>query len=115
MAPIPAGTWHLVGDGEGIRNSVTVRFDVLWRPQPGTGETVIATVTHTFVPDANPNPYASVMFDANLSGIAVDAVPGDLITLRFSTLEAAGYYGYIPNGDGAVAGARVPNLTLPRP
>jgi|KBSSwiStaDraftv2_1062776.scaffolds.fasta_scaffold176523_3 hypothetical protein len=72
---------------------------------------VIASVTHTFPPaSTSGNPYASVAFESFVDGLAAPASPGDEIILKFSTISGSSY---IPNGDGAIAGARVPNLTLP--
>lgn len=107
-APIRAGTWHLVGDGEGIYAATEVRFEIIWRA--GGSNSVVATTTHTFMPLAPPNQYNAVPFDADLDGVVVPAAPGDLLILRFSTIGGASY---IPNGDGALTKGRIPNLTLP--
>jgi len=87
---------------------VNVRFDIVWRQ--GSTDTVLATVTHPFTPPPPPNQYNAVAFETDLVGIAAPASPGDLLILRFSTIGGASY---IPNGDGSLAGARDPNLTLP--
>ena len=50
------------------------------------------------------------MFETDLVGMAAPAVAGDLLVLRFTTVGGGSY---TPNGDGAFAGARDPNLTLP--
>ena len=63
---------------------------------------------HTFAPGTNS--FASVMFETDLTGMAVPAVAGDLLVLRFTTTGGASY---TPNGDGSFAGARDPNLSLP--
>lgn len=107
VAPIPAGTWHLVGDGEDITATVAVRFDIIWRVHGG-GETVIATTMHTFGPPIvknNASPFAT-----DLTGTAAPAAPGDELVLRFTTVSGDTY---TPNGDGAQVHGTVPNLTLP--
>ena len=104
--------WHLVGDGEGITQSVDVRFDIIWRPANG-GDTVLASATHTFAPPSPPNQFGAVMFETDLAGIAAPAAAGDYLILRFTTVGGAPGASYTPNGDGAFAGARDPNLTLP--
>jgi hypothetical protein len=108
VGPIPAGTWHLVGDGEDITGTVAVRFDVIWRPHGGGADVVVATVNHTFgppiVPD-NASPFAT-----DLTGITVGAAPGDLLVLRFTTTSGSFF---VPNGDGTAVNGTDPNLTLP--
>lgn len=107
VAPIPAGSWHLVGDGEDITATVAVRFDIIWRPNGGA-EVVIASVTHTFGPPIvafNASPFAT-----DLTGIAAPAAPGDQLVLRFTTVSGATY---TPNGDGTAVHGTDPNLTLP--
>ena len=98
-----------MGDGEGITQSVDVRFDIIWRRAAG-GDTVLATTTHTFTPPQPANQFAAVMFETDLTGIAADAAAGDLLILRFATVGGATY---TPNGDSTLAGARDPNLILP--
>ena len=88
---------------------MTVRFDVLW--QTGSGaSTVLATTTHTFNPPGGSNPYHAAAFETDLLGVAAPAAPGDVLILRFTTTGGASY---TPNGDGALASGRDPNLTLP--
>ena len=105
--PIPAGTWHLVGDGENISRPVDVEFDIVWHPAAG-GETVLATVMHSF------GAGAGVAFETDVQGSAAAAVAGDQLILRFKTVGPGPGASYTPNGDGALVGARVPNLTLPQ-
>ena len=106
VAPIPSGTWHLVGDGEGISATVEVRFDIVWRT--ASGDTVVASTMHTFGPPIvafNASPFAT-----DLTGIAAPAAPGDKLVLRFTTISGATY---TPNGDGTAVNGTDPNLTLP--
>jgi len=105
-APIPAGTWHLVGDGENINLTVDVRFDIVWRTAAGVS-TTLASTTHTFPPGRG------VAFETDLEGIAAPASAGDFLILRFTNVGGATDSTYTPNGDGALVGARIPNLTLP--
>ena len=107
VAPIAAGAWHLVGDGEDISSTVAVRFDIIWRAQGG-GDTVLASTMHTFGPPivpGNASPFAT-----DLTGIAAPAARGDRLVLRFSTVSGATY---TPNGDGTAVHGTDPNLTLP--
>jgi hypothetical protein len=86
---------------------VIVRFDIIWKS--GATEMTVASTSHTF----NPTNNGTVGFDADLAGTAVDPLPGDQLILRFSTTGGDAGASYIPNGDGAAVGGRVPNLTLP--
>jgi len=110
VAPIGAGTWHLVGDGEDITKAVDVRFDIVWRATRGS-DTVLATASHHFDPPAaGPGQFDAVEYETDVAGIAAPAVPGDQLVLRFTVTAGSGY---IPNGDGALVNGRIPNLTLP--
>jgi hypothetical protein len=106
IAPIPAGTWHLVGDGEDVALQPVVQFDIIWRH--GGASTTVASTTHTFVGPG------TVPFATDLTGTAVDPQPGDQLILVFSTIGGGNNASYTPNGDGSTAGGAVPNLTLPR-
>jgi hypothetical protein len=110
QAPIPAGTWHLIGDGESISGPVTERFDILWRS--GAGDTMLATATNAFAPLPSPHQFDAVPFETDVTGTAAAAAPGDKLVLRFTTV-AGGFY--TPNGDGALVNGRYPSLTLPTP
>jgi hypothetical protein len=112
VAPIPAGTWHLVGDGVVIE-PVDVRFDVLWRPKSGAPDVTLATWFHHFDPDPT-GMFNAVPFEADSLGVAADAHDGDQLVLRFSATGATISMAYIPNGDGAHTNGRDPSLTLPR-
>jgi hypothetical protein len=112
MAPIRAGTWHLVGDGEQMTLEATVRFDIIWRS--GAGDVVLATATNTFVPHPpGPGQFDAIRYEADLAGAAAPAAPGDKLVLKFTTTAAAPGGYYIPNGDGALVKGQTVNLTLP--
>jgi hypothetical protein len=106
--PIPAGTWHLVGDGI-IINACDVQFDLIWRAQDG--DHAIASVTHHFDPRSDFN---AVPFEADLTGVAVNpTINKDQLVLRFSTQTQSSNLLYIPNSDGANAKGRIPSVRLP--
>jgi hypothetical protein len=112
-AAIPAGQWHLVGDGYLIRGQMGVRFDVIWRAA-ARADTVLATATHTFAElPVGPTQNDAVAFETDLTGIAAAARPGDLLVLRFTVITGDLTGNYTPNGDGPLARGRYPNLTLP--
>jgi hypothetical protein len=110
MAPIKAGTWHLVGDGI-VFDPGDVTFDILWRDS--AGDHPIATVTHHFDPLAAGN-YQAQPFETDLPGAAADAKAYDQLILRFSVTSTSTGLVYIPNGDGANAQGRIPSITLPK-
>jgi hypothetical protein len=111
--PIPAGTWHLVGDGI-VFSSVDVEYDVLWRH--AGSDSPLVTFRHHFDPLSGAQQFDASPFEADGAGAAAAARAGDLLVLRFSTVGADGGAGtvFIPNGDGAKANGRIPSLTLPR-
>ena len=111
LGPIPAGTWHVVGDGYLIQKQVDVRFDIIWR-NAAKNDTVLATLSHTFVEQPGPNRNDAIQFEGDATGIAANAQPGDRLVLKFSVSGQAGG-NYTPNGDGPAAKGRYPNLTLP--
>lgn len=115
---IPAGTWHIVGDGL-VYGSCDVTFDVIFR-QVVSGQAVdheIASFTHHFDPapaDAGPT-HLAVAYDGDAPGMAVPA--GDSsssLVLRISVQGDPGVsIDYQPNGDGPSQHARLPYLVYP--
>lgn len=118
--PIPAGTWHLVGDGIITGTAVTnatVSFEVRLRPQAALADEldkVILQTQNTFVRDPQ-NAFAPVLFETLVPGILVAATPGDRLVLRIHALRGDSGAMYILNGDGnrMSAAARIPHLDLP--
>ncbi|HRI18843.1 MAG TPA: hypothetical protein PL196_10000 [Burkholderiaceae bacterium] len=122
--PIPAGNWHLVGDGiltgSGVTN-ITVSFEVRLRPQAAVADeldTVLLSTQNTFQRDPDPQrAFAPVLFEATVPGRGADAAPGDRLIWRIHALRGDSGAMYIPNGDGdrrgQYPGARIPRLDLP--
>ncbi len=106
--PIPAGTWHLVGDGE-VFASVDIRYDLLWRS--AGGDVTLATWSHHF--DPRPSGFDAVPFEADAQAAAVAAVSGDHLVLRFTASNTTDQTAFIPNGDGPHSNGRIPYLDLP--
>jgi hypothetical protein len=93
---------------------VNVRYEIIWRDS-GARETVLASTMHTFVGrPAGPTQYDAHAFEADLTGVAAPARPGDLLILRFSVPSGDPDANYTPNGDGPAAKGRYPSITLPR-
>ncbi|SRR6266511_5674330 len=115
--PIPAGRWHLVGDGI-IFDPCDVQFDVLVRKGDGDGgaDQTLVSWSHHFDPPTGPDKYVAVPFEADGDGVAAEAVGNvDRLILRISvTGGATGELLYIPNGDGAKSGGHIPSITAPR-
>jgi hypothetical protein len=92
---------------------VDVRFDVIWR-DAARRDVVLATAMHTFNErPAGANQTDAIAFETDMTGIAADARPGDLLILKFSVVSGDPAGNYTPNGDGPLAKGRYPNLTLP--
>ena len=120
--PIPAGRWHLVGDGiltgTGVTN-ITVQFEVRLRPRTAVADeldTVLVTTQNTFQRDLQA-PFAPVLFETTADGLAAPAAAGDRLIWRIHALRGDSGAMYIPNGDGdrrgQFPGARIPRLDLP--
>jgi hypothetical protein len=109
LADLKAGTWHLVGDGI-IINAGDVTFEILWRD--ASGDHRLATFMHHFEP--LPTGYLAQAYEDDAAGVAAPAKAGDLLVLRFKATATTTGLVYIPNGDGAKAMGRIPNLTLPK-
>jgi len=86
--PIPAGNYHLVGDGV-ISAMPMVQFDLLWR-EPGSQDSTIVSFTHQY-----PSGTAA-QYEETKSGAAVAAVNGDLIVLRVTMLSTDPNSEYVP-------------------
>jgi hypothetical protein len=110
---VPAGTYRLIGDGI-ITGSVDVTWEVIWR-RPGMPPTdvVLATWTHHFDPRGMGD-FRAQAFEESMSVTqAIDFVDGDQLVLRYNGMNGPFPMSYVPNGDGALAEGRIPNLTLP--
>jgi hypothetical protein len=111
--PIPAGTWHLVGDGIVIQSCV-IRYEVLWRHDGS--DTTLFSVSHDFDPLKGSGQFDATPFETDVAGEAAPAHAGDQLVWRFSTDAGDAGTGvtFVPNGDGMNSHGRIPSLTLPR-
>jgi hypothetical protein len=109
--PLPAGTWHLVGDGI-VFEAADVRYEVLWRT--AGGDAPLVEFQHHFEPLTGAQQFDATPFEADARGLAAPARAGDQLVLRFSAASASPGTVFIPNGDGAKAHGRIPSLTLPQ-
>jgi hypothetical protein len=113
---IPAGPWHLIGDGI-VLEPCDVRYDLLLRDDQG--DHPITTWSNHFEPSPSGDNH-SQPFEAETLVAAVDAKSGDQLVLRITAEGESGTSGtsgqtvlFIPNGDGALANGRIPSLTRP--
>lgn len=112
VAPIPAGHWHLVGDGI-IFQTCDVTFDLLWRS--GAGDSAIASFGQHFDEPMGPGQFDARPADFDADEPAVPALAGDQLVLRFTVTNAPMSGGaFIPNSHGADAQGRIPSVSLPR-
>lgn len=88
---IPAGSYHLVGDGITV-SSPEVKYEALWR-RAGAADQTIVSFDHAF--DAS----GSGQFEATASGPAIAASPGDLIVLSISLVSTDMNGEWIPYGE----------------
>lgn len=110
--PIPAGTWRLIADGI-ILESVDVTFELLVRPADGSADRALATFTHHFDPLPG-GVYEAQPFEETAEVDAVEPADGDRLIFRYRGVSAGLPMAYVPNGDGALLGGRIPSITLPR-
>lgn len=111
MAAVPAGTWHLIGDGI-IVEPVDVRFEIVVRRADAPDVLVVAW-EHHFDPLSN-NAFDAQALDLDAEGIAIAFEPGDRIVFRYTGASATNPNAYIPNGEAMLSGGRNPAVVLPR-
>jgi hypothetical protein len=94
-----------------VLSSGVVQYDFIWRH--GGTDTTLVTFSHHFDPPGN---FMATQYDADATGLAADAAPGDQLVWRWSiTAGAAGQLVAIPNGDGPSSAGRFPSITFPGP
>jgi hypothetical protein len=108
-ADVVAGQYKLVCDGIIIR-SIDVTFDLVQRR--GGVDTMLATATQHFDPLPD-GVFTAQACDIDMDAPAIDFLAGDQFVFRYTGANTTSTNGYIPNGDGASADGRIPNITLP--
>jgi hypothetical protein len=109
-ASVPAGDYHVICDAIIIR-SVDVTFDLVHR-HAGT-DTTLATWMQHFDPIPG-GVFRAQAYELDVPAPAIDAASGDQFIFRYTGANTTSMMAFIPNGDGATAGGRIPNITLPR-
>lgn len=107
---LPAGAWHLVGDGI-ITQAVDVRFELFVR-RADTTEVPLVAWDHHFEPLGG-GVFTAQPYEATADGPAVDVGAGDQLIFRYTGQSASAAMAYQPNGDGFRASGRIPFVELP--
>ncbi|MGE0546348.1 MAG: hypothetical protein AB7O24_29765 [Kofleriaceae bacterium] len=109
-ADIPAGTYHVIFDAIIIQD-VDVTFTMLARTSEG--DTTLAEWTHHFVPV--PGDFSAQVYELDVVATSgIEAGDGNQFVLRYAGNNASIGMAFIPNGEGANADGRIPNITLPK-
>jgi hypothetical protein len=108
--PVPAGTYHVICDAIVIR-SVDVTFDLIWRRDGN--DMPLATWSQHFDPLPG-GVYTAQAYEIDQTTGAIDFQSGDEFIFRYSGANTTSQQAFIPNGDGATAHGRIPNITLPQ-
>lgn len=109
-ASVPAGTYHVVCDAIIIR-PVDVTFDLIWRR--GGTDTPLATWSQHFDPLPGGS-FKAQAYEIDQAAPAIEFQSGDQFIFRYAGANTTSQQAFIPNGDGATADGRIPNITLPQ-
>jgi hypothetical protein len=107
---VPAGTYHVICDAIIIR-AIDVTFDLIHRR--GVDDTVLSTWDQHFEPLPG-GTYDAQAYELDRDAPAIDFEDGDQFVFRYTGANSTSEQAFIPNGDGAVTGGRIPSFTLPR-
>ncbi|MBX3162251.1 MAG: hypothetical protein KF773_40175 [Deltaproteobacteria bacterium] len=111
VADIPAGTYHVECDAI-IITSVDTTFDLIWRR--GATDTTLATWSKHWEPLPG-GVYDAQAYELDLDVTTrIDFREGDEFVFRYTGENADRSMAFIPNGDGARAHGRIPNITFPK-
>jgi hypothetical protein len=92
-----------------VTSSVDVKFELM--AQNGGDTVVLSTWSKHFDPLASG--YDAQPYEVNKEAPAVDFVDGAQLVFRYSASGTTKTEAWIPNGDGQLAGGRIPSITLP--
>jgi hypothetical protein len=107
--PVGAGTLYLVADGMCLE-AVDVTYDIVLRS--GGADTVLGTIDHHWDP-LEGGSYMAQPFEVGRPVEAPVGAAGDELILRFTGTNSEMTMAYVPNGDGASTGGRIPYLDVP--
>lgn len=89
---------------------VDVTFTLIWRR--GTDDTALAQWTQHWDPLPG-GVYDAQAYEVDMPAEAIDFAPGDQLVFRYAGANSTNPQAFIPNGDGATSGGRIPAITLP--
>jgi hypothetical protein len=107
---VPAGVYRVICDAIIIR-PVDVTFDLVWRSR--AGDTTLATWMQHFDPLPG-GVYDAQAYALDVDAPAIDRLGDDQFIFRYSGANSTAMQAFIPNGDGALTGGRIPNITFPQ-
>ncbi len=107
---VPAGVYHVNCDSIIIR-PVDVTFELIHRS--GDTDTNLATWMEHWEPLPG-GVYEAQAYDIDQDAPAIDFKDGDELVFRYTGMNSDAAMAFIPNGDGATANGRIPNITLPK-
>lgn len=106
---VPAGTYHVTCDAI-IIGPVDVTFTLIWRR--GQTDTNLAQWMRHWDKLADGS-YKAQPYEVDMPAPAIDWQAGDQLVFRYEATNTTTPEAFIPNGDGAIANGRIPNITLP--
>ena len=109
-ADVPAGAYHVQCDSI-ITESVDVTFTLILRR--GASDTTLVEWMKHFEPQAGGG-YDAQAYEVDEVAPAIRFQAGDQLVFRYAGQSASSPDAFIPNGDGARTGGRIPSITLPR-
>ncbi len=109
-AGVAAGTYHVICDAIIIR-AVDVTFDLIWRR--GATDMPLATWTRHWDPLPG-GVFTAQAYEVDQVAPAIEFQSGDQLVFRYTGANTSSTQAFIPNGDGATANGRIPNITLPQ-
>jgi len=96
-----------------VIGSVDVQFSLIWRHAGGSADTTLAQWTQHWEPLAG-GVYDAQAYETDEAAPAIDFAAGDQLVFRYEGLSTSiDGQAWIPNGDGATTGGRIPSITLP--
>ena len=90
--------------------AVDVKFELAVRN--GGNYLVLATWSKHFEPLSTG--YDAQAYEVDKDALAIDASAGDELVFRYTASNTKSAEAWIPNGDGKLAGGRIPSIALPR-
>lgn len=108
-ASVPAGTYHFVLDCI-IIVSVDAKFELIHRR--GSDDVVLVEWSQHFEPI--PDSFDAQAYEVDQTAPAIAFKPGDKLVFRYSATGTDLGEAWIPNGDGALSGGRIPHIRLPQ-